>query len=433
MSMLQRVRRIAAALIVAMAVVGVFAPAAAEAHPTGTTLLTIAREGGTVTFDALIPLDQLQTGTGLSFTDHPAQAIADQNQTLRDLFVHNVELSGPGGQRWPIAVQSLAADVYEGADQLRAKFTALSEGGAIPDTFTLSYHVLIDAIDTHNVYVASNTGKNGATDLLGTVSHRHPSLVIMLARSTPIDFASMMRQGINHFRSGTDHIVFLALIAGSTAFARSRKRRRVVDLAYRTTAFTIGHSVSLALAAGGVLSPPSKPIEIGIAVTVLLSAVHLAHPLAPQRSEPLMALVFGLIHGFGFVGTLGALGLRGRELFIATLGFNIGIEIAQLGADLLIAPPLWWLARTRSARYLVAIPAAVVACGWILERTIGVTNPLAPAIAVIAGVPERLALTIVVLATAAALWRRLSPQVRVVQTGLSLPMVDAIQPEPGGQ
>lgn len=57
-----------------------------------------------------------------------------------------------------------------------------------------------------------------------------------------------------------------AAFARSTVFAGSRKRRRVVDLAYRTTAFTIGHSISLALAAGGVLSPPSKPIETGIAI-----------------------------------------------------------------------------------------------------------------------------------------------------------------------
>lgn len=124
-----------------------------------------------------------------------------------------------------------------------------------------------------------------------------------------------------------------------------------------------------------------------------MSAIQLARLIAPHRSEPVMALVFGLIHGFGFVRTLGALGLKRKELFLATLGVNIGIEIAQLAADLVIAPLLSCLARSPTARYAVAIPAAIVAVGWIVQRTVGTTNPLEPAVAFLAGIPECLTLT----------------------------------------
>ncbi len=396
-------------------IVAAFGPGVAQAHPTGTTLLTVTRSGGTVSFDVLIPLDKLGVAVGKNMTDHPADAIAEQTPALRDMFTNGVQLgvsTGNADDRWPVTVETLELGNFEGADQLHAHLTALSKSGPIPDTFVLTYHVLVDVLANHDVYVAAKTKSDGSADLLGTISKRHPSLVMTLARPTAIDVRSMIGHGLNHFRTGTDYIVFLALIAGSTAFARStvfagsRKRRRVVDLAYRTTAFTIGHSISLALAAGGVLSPPSKPIETGIAITVLLSAVHLARPIAPKRSEPVMALLFGLIHGFGFVGTLGALGLRGSELFIATLGFNIGIEIAQLGADLIIAPPLWWLARSPAARYVVAFPAAVVAVGWIVERTVGVVNPLESLVAFVAGVPERLGLALLALAGIVAIVRR---------------------------
>ena len=142
-------------------------------------------------------------------TDHPADAIAEQTPALRDMFTDGVQLgvTGSGDERWPVTVETLELGNFESADQLHAHLTALSKSGPIPDTFVLTYHVLVDVLANHDVYVAARTKSDGSADLLGTINKRHPSLVMTLARPTAIDFRSMIGHGINHFRTGTDHIV----------------------------------------------------------------------------------------------------------------------------------------------------------------------------------------------------------------------------------
>jgi len=133
------------------------------------------------------------------------------------------------------------------------------------------------------------------------------------------------RLGVAHILTGPDHLLFvfgLVLLAGTT-------RRLLATV----SAFTLGHSITLTLAALGFVDVPSGPIEVAIAASVLALAVELARPPGPtliRRRPWLMAGAFGLLHGLGFAAALREAGLPAGEIPLALLSFNVGIEVGQL-------------------------------------------------------------------------------------------------------
>jgi len=178
------------------------------------------------------------------------------------------------------------------------------------------------------------------------------------------------RLGVGHILSGPDHLLFvfgLVLLAGAL--------RRVVAT---VTAFTLGHSLTLAAAVLGLVVLPQAPIEMAIAASVFALAVELARGAdasSPMRRHPwTMALLFGLLHGLGFAAVLTDAGLARAEVPLALLAFNAGIEAGQI---LFVAAVL--ALRSLVSRPLRALPAwtravPVYAMGslagfWWLERT----------------------------------------------------------------
>jgi hypothetical protein len=197
----------------------------------------------------------------------------------------------------------------------------------------------------------------------------------------------MLRLGVTHIADGTDHQLFLlTLLLPAPLLAAGRRWRQpaptgraVRRITAITLAFTIGHSGTLALGTLG-LPVPQQPVEALIAVSILVAAAHALRPLFPGR-EPVVAAVFGLVHGMAFSTTLSSLDLSGSQLALSLLGFNLGIELMQLAVVLVVLPPLLVLARTSTYRPLrasAAALAAVAALGWLLDR-VGLTTPLGAA------------------------------------------------------
>jgi hypothetical protein len=136
------------------------------------------------------------------------------------------------------------------------------------------------------------------------------------------------------------------------------------------TAFTLGHSITLALAAYGVVHLPSHPVEVLIAVSILLSAIHALRPIFPGK-EAAIAAFFGLIHGLAFASTLSQLGLRRWERLSGVLAFNLGIETMQMAVVAATLPSLILMSRTRAypwLRHCGAVFAGIASIGWIVER-----------------------------------------------------------------
>ena len=152
-----------------------------------------------------------------------------------------------------------------------------------------------------------------------------PSLVIPERASAFDAFRDYLRLGVLHIVTGFDHLLF---VFGLLLLARGLRA-----LLWTVTAFTAGHSVTLSLAALGIVRFPAAPIELAIAATILVLALELAQEDRDSwlRRRPwAVAFAFGLLHGFGFAGALAAVGLPQEEIPVALFSFNVGIELGQL-------------------------------------------------------------------------------------------------------
>ncbi len=183
-------------------------------------------------------------------------------------------------------------------------------------------------------------------------------------------------EGVLHFATGYDHVLFLlalVLAAGFTA-RRGGSRKALEDVVWLVTAFTLGHSVTLALAALGVVVLPAQPVEVVIALSIaVVAGLNVWRP--EQRAPmPWIAGGFGLIHGFGFSSVLAELGLPRAQTVLALVCFNVGIELAQLAFVTLVMGPLAWVSRRGGYRAFVrgaSVLIALLALFWVVERVVG--------------------------------------------------------------
>ncbi|MCA1662455.1 MAG: HupE/UreJ family protein [Novosphingobium sp.] len=187
-------------------------------------------------------------------------------------------------------------------------------------------------------------------------------------------------------------------------------RETLRSLAWIVTAFTLGHSATLILAAAFNARLPTAPVEAAIALSVLIGAVHAMRPLFPGR-ESVVAFGFGLIHGLAFATVVAGFGTSVTARATAILGFNLGIEAVQLLLALLLLPALVIGSRRRwyaPARIALGGFAALAALAWLVERVSGSDNALAAGFAAILP-PLGLALVLLSLAIGAWSLARRSP------------------------
>jgi hypothetical protein len=167
--------------------------------------------------------------------------------------------------------------------------------------------------------------------------------------------------------AGLDHILFvLGLYLLSP---------RLRPLVWQVSAFTLAHTLTLALAVQGVVRLPASIVEPLIALSIAWVAIEnvVTSELKPWR--PALVFGFGLLHGMGFAGVLGELGLPPGELVTALLAFNAGVELGQLSVILAAFALLGRMGRREDYRRRLAVPAslAIAATGlyWAVERSLG--------------------------------------------------------------
>lgn len=179
-----------------------------------------------------------------------------------------------------------------------------------------------------------------------------------------------LRHGIWHIWTGYDHILFLLSLLLPAVLAKGW-RPASADVLRVVTAFTLAHSITLSLAALHVIALPSRLIESAIAASVAAAALNNIWPLV-QGKRWLAAFAFGLLHGFGFAGVLGDLGLPKGATVLALAAFNIGVELGQLAIVAAFVPLAYALRRTWVYKQLVvkggSAGIAVLALMWLAER-----------------------------------------------------------------
>jgi hypothetical protein len=220
------------------------------------------------------------------------------------------------------------------------------------------------------------------------LSPRDPTQTLDLSNSTIWrGFMALVRLGMWHIWIGLDHILFLVALVLPSVLRREGGRwvpapsfgRALVKILTIVTCFTVAHSITLSLAALGILDLPSRLVESIIAASITVAALHNIWPVA-RVNEAAIAFVFGLFHGFGFASVLGELGLGTDHLVLSLLGFNVGVEIGQIAIIAAIFPLLFVLRRWRV--YNVGLRVASVglmAIGllWLAERSLGFNVPIA--------------------------------------------------------
>jgi hypothetical protein len=197
-------------------------------------------------------------------------------------------------------------------------------------------------------------------------------------------FVDYVREGVWHIWIGIDHILFLlSLLLPSVLVwqAASKQWQAVdrfgeafVDVLKVVTAFTLAHSITLSLAALGVIELPSRLVESVIAASIIVAALNNIWPRVFGRLW-MVAFGFGLMHGFGFASVLADLGLPRDALVLALVGFNVGVELGQLAIVLVFLPIAFALRRTVFYRRWVMVGGSVVisllAAVWLVERASG--------------------------------------------------------------
>lgn len=195
--------------------------------------------------------------------------------------------------------------------------------------------------------------------------------------------------GVEHVLGGIDHLAFvlgLLLVVGTRGLRR---------LAATITAFTLAHSLTLALAATGTLVLPGAPVEATIAASVVLVAREATHdrPTLTRRAPWAVALVFGLVHGLGFAGALSEWGLPPGWVGWSLLWFNLGIEAGQLAVVIVVLVIVRVVERIADRRARPPEPTAEAEAGrgrlaalrtvfayaigslgawWLVERTLAI-------------------------------------------------------------
>ncbi|MES2695057.1 MAG: HupE/UreJ family protein [Verrucomicrobiota bacterium] len=175
-------------------------------------------------------------------------------------------------------------------------------------------------------------------------------------------FKQYLVVGIEHIFRGYDHIAFLLALLFVKRFR---------DLLKVITAFTIAHTLTLALAALGLVALPSRLVESVIAISIVYVAAENIWRHTEGAHRWRIAFGFGLVHGFGFASVLRELGLPSEGLVRSLLAFNLGVEVGQLAIAAACWPVLRWVSRRTwagRARAVVSWILLLFGAAWLVDR-----------------------------------------------------------------
>lgn len=301
---------------------------------------------------------------------------------LEDHILSRLTVTARDGDRERVcALGSDGLKVDHHVDGAYAVFLLKGDCGISPLSLTLNYRLLFDRDASHQGLVEVRYDDQPGQAVALSNQHREQTL----SRDGDgglVALATFFRQGVHHILIGYDHILFLltllfpaVLIWRQGAWQpKESMREALLTTLGIVTAFTVTHSLTLALASLGLVNLPTWLVESAIAITVGLGAAsNLAPQFFPRRW--VMALVFGLIHGLGFAAVLSDLGLAGGSLVLTLLGFNLGVEAGQALIVLIFVPAAFLVRRTAAyRRWFVPIGSVAIiaiACVWAVDRLSG--------------------------------------------------------------
>jgi hypothetical protein len=395
------------------------------AHQTPTTFIDLDINPSRVLMKMEVPIPDLETASGISVaqsTDLKADGLVTP---LTEYFLQHIK---PMTDGVPLSVDVKTIALGNWKQTATAPFQEITiaielvpPAGVSTRRFSMNYDAVMHKVATHKALVSIQNDWESGNLSDSQVEARAITVDSNSGTIAPFElnlengslwrgFGGMVLLGIQHIKEGTDHLLFLlVLLLPAPLLARDKRwaefggsRYSVVRLLKIATAFTVGHSVTLLLGALGLVHLAQRPVEVAIAVSILVSAIHAIRPVFPGK-ELYVAGGFGLVHGLAFATVLSDLGLGPIPMVISILGFNVGIELMQMFVIVTIVPWLIILSTTDFYDWIRiggATGASVAALAWIAERASDNSNVIS---VLVEKVARRAYLAVLMLAVLALL------------------------------
>lgn len=380
-------RRILASLML-------LAAGAAQAHKPSDSYLSVSVQGIQISGQWDIALRDLDFAIGLD-------ANGDGDITWGELRARHDDIAAYAQARLLLQAQGQPCELRIGAQLvdehtdgaysvLPLQWACPTAAGGDVRSLVLEYRLFADLDPQHRGLLKLSAAGSTRTAVFGPAAARQE---FELGQTSGWrQFVDYAREGVWHIWIGFDHILFLLSLllpavlvwrpsAGprhGPAWGRAADWQPVPgaaqalwDVLRVVTAFTLAHSITLTLAALGVVSLPSRAVEATIAASVVVAALNNVFPLFTGRRWT-VAFGFGLVHGFGFASVLADLGLPQGALVLALVGFNVGVEAGQLAIVAAFLPVAYALRRTvlyrQGVRIAGSLLIAALAGVWFAER-----------------------------------------------------------------
>jgi hypothetical protein len=298
----------------------------------------------------------------------------------RDLFSYALGRLTLGSEAAPCATTPVDLLVDEHSDGAYGVLRFTAQCAVAVSRLDIGYQLLFDLDPSHRGLLRLDVGGVSRSAVLSPEQATQQFDVTQTSRLAT--FAQFAADGMHHIWIGYDHMLFLiSLLLPAVLVRRERAwhpaaslRSALLGVLAVVTAFTVSHSITLTLAALDVIGLPSRLVESGIALSVVLASLNNIWPVVTRRGW-VLAFCFGLVHGFGFASVLGDLGLPRAALALALAGFNVGVEIGQLAVVLAVVPVIFVLRHARFYRPAVLVAGssaiALVAGVWFVGRALG--------------------------------------------------------------
>ncbi|MFW2405971.1 MAG: HupE/UreJ family protein [Gammaproteobacteria bacterium] len=365
----------------------------AFAHSLGQTYLYLGLSESRIDVRFEVGPQDLNLALGLDLpTDH-TMTMADIEPHSRRIVDYLISKSAfaPNGEPRQIVFKEHTIRDTQTLQFVLSSFV-IEELAAPPEYVDIEYAVLLDEdSDQTGLLVVENDWKSHTFENEAGVSltfdQGSRAQRLDLAQSTILrGLNAMIGLGMQHILEGIDHVLFLIAILLPAVVRREgdrwapvpRFRSALWHVAKIVTMFTIAHSITLSLAALGILNVPPRVVESVIAASIVVAALDVFFPILGKRIV-LIIFLFGLFHGAGFASVILSMNIHPDYIVWTLLGFNVGVELGQL-AIVLVAFPVLYLLRSNVLYLRYGMPAVaslliVVAGYWFIERAFEVDLP----------------------------------------------------------
>jgi hypothetical protein len=327
----------------------------AFAHVTTTGLLRLEFAGGRALYALSVALPELPAASAAILT---AAANGDRTaaETTAEVARRSVTVDLAGARCRTGRVRIGGAGTNETRATVEIDFTCDASHGRLDITEDWGAF-----LGEHYQTLANLRTPSGERQVIFGEGSRTASLDI--DRPAATGWLDFIKLGIEHILTGYDHLLFLVALLATA--------RGVWSVVRIVTAFTLAHSLTLSVAALGIVTVPGRIIEPLIAATIVWVALENLFAAEPDRRRWIWSFGFGLVHGLGFASALTELDLKASALLRGLVGFNVGVEIGQLVFVAVFLPAQMWLARGRGGRLIpriASLTVAVIGTYWLVER-----------------------------------------------------------------